>query len=391
MEKHKENGFQSNKVSYGFLGEVSTPATDINDRPLVTFALLAYNQELFIRDAIQGAFSQTYSPLEIVLSDDYSQDNTFEIMKEMVSKYFGPHTIILNRNERNRGLTDHINAVMEISKGRLIVVAAGDDISLPYRTEITYNNWIWSKKCNYSIFTNMLVIDARGDVQGQFKSPDLIPVFDLEKAALGGLYVYGCTHAWDRSIFDLFGPLQQGITYEDHLIPFRSLLLGSIGYINTPTVLYRRHGSNLWKDKGELRSYAHFNHNLLSGKEDNVKILECWISDLSIAAQNGIIDPQKHAKLNGIITRRINDEQIALKLLSSTFLERLILLKKLVRNHAYSPWKYFVLFPRFLFPYVYFFLSKYNFIKPILKFIATIVNRKHAQCEQWVARTPNDS
>ena len=55
------------------------------DRPLVTFALFAYNQEQYIREAIEGAFAQTYQPLEIILSDDCSTDRTFEIMREMGS------------------------------------------------------------------------------------------------------------------------------------------------------------------------------------------------------------------------------------------------------------------------------------------------------------------
>ena len=33
------------------------------DRPLVTFALFAYNQEDYIREAVEGAFAQTYEPL----------------------------------------------------------------------------------------------------------------------------------------------------------------------------------------------------------------------------------------------------------------------------------------------------------------------------------------
>ena len=36
------------------------------DRPLVTFALFAYNQEDYIREAVEGAFAQTYEPLEII-------------------------------------------------------------------------------------------------------------------------------------------------------------------------------------------------------------------------------------------------------------------------------------------------------------------------------------
>ena len=68
------------------------------NKPLVTFIVISYNQEAFIRDGVEGAFSQTYSPLEIVLSDDCSRDRTFEIMQELAAAYRGPHRVILNRN-----------------------------------------------------------------------------------------------------------------------------------------------------------------------------------------------------------------------------------------------------------------------------------------------------
>ena len=74
------------------------------ERPLVTFALFAYNQERFIREAVEGALSQDYSPLQIILSDDCSIDRTYEIMREMAAAYEGSHEIVLNRNEENLGL-----------------------------------------------------------------------------------------------------------------------------------------------------------------------------------------------------------------------------------------------------------------------------------------------
>jgi glycosyltransferase involved in cell wall biosynthesis len=64
--------------------------------PLVSFIVVAYNQDKYIKEAVLGAFSQTYQPLEIILSDDGSSDLTFEIMQDMVEKYVGPHKIILN-------------------------------------------------------------------------------------------------------------------------------------------------------------------------------------------------------------------------------------------------------------------------------------------------------
>ena len=104
------------------------------DKKRVTFALFAYNQEKYIRQAIEGAFSQTYEPLEIILSDDYSSDKTFEIIDEMAAKYVGPHRVIARQSQSNRGLVKHIRDVVEISTGHIVVVAAGDDISFSQRT-----------------------------------------------------------------------------------------------------------------------------------------------------------------------------------------------------------------------------------------------------------------
>jgi glycosyltransferase involved in cell wall biosynthesis len=44
-----------------------------SNRPLVSFVLLTYNQEKYVADALRAALNQTYSPLEIIISDDCSQ------------------------------------------------------------------------------------------------------------------------------------------------------------------------------------------------------------------------------------------------------------------------------------------------------------------------------
>lgn len=72
--------------------------------PLVSYVLTAYNVEEFIEESVKCAFSQTYENLEIILSDDCSTDNTFNIMKKMADEYDGPHKIVLNRNEKNLGI-----------------------------------------------------------------------------------------------------------------------------------------------------------------------------------------------------------------------------------------------------------------------------------------------
>ena len=89
------------------------------ERPLVSFFVTAYRQEHLVRASIEAAFAQTWSPLEILLSDDCSPDGTFAVMQEMAAAYSGPHRVILNRNPKNLGITAHVDRIMELDLGRL--------------------------------------------------------------------------------------------------------------------------------------------------------------------------------------------------------------------------------------------------------------------------------
>jgi len=95
------------------------------ERPLVSFILVAYKQENFIREAVRGALLQTYEPLEIIISDDCSPDRTFEFIKEEVSAYNGPHKVILNRNAKNMGIGGNYNQAFQLAHGELFVTAGG--------------------------------------------------------------------------------------------------------------------------------------------------------------------------------------------------------------------------------------------------------------------------
>ena len=143
---------------------------NVTDQPLVTFALFAYNQEQYIREAVEGAFAQTYEPLEIILSDDCSSDRTFEIMQEMAAVYEGPHEVILNRLEKNIGTIDHVLRVARKACGQLIVVAAGDDISLPDRTEKLTD--VWVKTGAAVVYSGRLIMNDDGITTGIESNPE---------------------------------------------------------------------------------------------------------------------------------------------------------------------------------------------------------------------------
>ena len=235
------------------------------ESPLVTFCLIAYNQEQFIKEAIEGAFSQTYTRLEIVLSDDHSPDNTFAIMKKMAAEYKGPHKVVLNSNEVNKGIGGHINAVMKVAKGDFIVIAAGDDISLPKRTDMMVSAWLSSGKKLKSIFSGNYEMDLFGTTVCESNNGHLLN--NLANAATllsNNGYFIGATHGWDRDVFEKFGDINPKVIHEDRTLPFRSLLLGSVGYISEPLVKYREGGIS--------SSYSHKDiDDLLYGKMHEVR------------------------------------------------------------------------------------------------------------------------
>ena len=93
--------------------------------------------------------------------------------------------------------------------------------------------------------------------------------------------VPGCSSAWHRKVFHVFGPLQPEIVFEDRVIDLRAALLGSIRHIPEPLVKYRWHGTNL---SGMLET---------ADMKQAQRTLECFVSafrnrasDLEMFIQN---------------------------------------------------------------------------------------------------------
>jgi glycosyltransferase involved in cell wall biosynthesis len=234
-------------------GRSLTEIIEPDKRPLISFCLFAYNQERFIREAVEGAFAQSYSPLEIILSDDCSTDRTFDIMREMATGYCGPHCVRLNRNERNLGVGEHVNRVVALARGYLIVGAAGDDISLPERVQELCIAWQQSRGNANSIVSGWYKIDEAGSVlRADLKNPKR-QFHSLLEQIRGGGRICGATHAFTKKTFEVFGPLDEEIVAEDRVIGLRSHLIGSIVEVPRCLVRYRAHEGNLYNVAGSIR------------------------------------------------------------------------------------------------------------------------------------------
>jgi glycosyltransferase involved in cell wall biosynthesis len=204
--------------------------------PLVSLIMLSYNQESYIEEAINSAFSQDYSNLEIVISDDSSIDQSFEIIKGLVRSYKGKHTIRINQNPKNLGLAGNYNKAVSMTEANIIVCAAGDDIC--FKNKVTLlTNPIFESTSVIATHSSVIRIDTQGKELGIMNQTD--DLSDLKGIIKNGYSVISQAHAFRKSVFDHFGPFSEEITNEGKIFSFRELCLGEIVFVEEPTMLYR--------------------------------------------------------------------------------------------------------------------------------------------------------
>jgi glycosyltransferase involved in cell wall biosynthesis len=220
----------------------SSETTTHDEPPLASILLIAFNQQATVGAAIEAALAQTYTPLEVVISDDASSDETWAEIVAAAQRYGGPHRVVLNRNPSNLGIGAHLSHLVGLSSGEMLFVAAGDDVSMPHRCERVMAAWLASGKQLDLIASRLIDIDASGAAHGEIVPSDLATYRSPAEWVARPPHVVGAAQAWTRRLFDRFGGLPAGVVAEDLIMVFRAI--GSGGAITLPEALvgYRRGG-----------------------------------------------------------------------------------------------------------------------------------------------------
>ncbi|MEA9568020.1 glycosyltransferase family 2 protein [Polynucleobacter sp. AP-Nickl1-40-C4] len=108
-----------------------------------TILVICYNQEKFIRQALDSVLCEQIKPHEIIIGDDFSTDGTRRILKDYKDKY--PDIIKLVLNEKNIGIFANLNNIVQWANGDVISFLSGDDWYKPKFLEkmnavISYQN-----------------------------------------------------------------------------------------------------------------------------------------------------------------------------------------------------------------------------------------------------------
>ena len=115
------------------------------EKPKISIISAIYNREKFLSRFLKNLQYQTFKDIEIILVDDFSKDNSVNIIKEFQKK---DKRIVLIRNRKNRGTFVTRNIGVLYSKGKYINIPDPDDILSKEILKISYR---LAKKFNYDI------------------------------------------------------------------------------------------------------------------------------------------------------------------------------------------------------------------------------------------------
>lgn len=114
--------------------------------PLVTVITITYNSSKYINDAINSVLNNSYQNFELIISDDNSSDNTWEI----INKFKDPR-IKKVRNPKNIGEYPNRNQSIRLANGEFIIFIDGDDILLYRGIENVVKEMIRFPECAFGV------------------------------------------------------------------------------------------------------------------------------------------------------------------------------------------------------------------------------------------------
>ncbi|PXA70119.1 glycosyltransferase family 2 protein [Cryobacterium arcticum] len=107
------------------INSAQTPSSQ--DEPLVSIVIPAYNNADYLDDTMKSVLGQTYTNLEVIVSDHASSDDTWSVMQ----RYSSDPRVTLLHTEGGGGALRNWNRVSQAATGELIKLVCGDDLLYP--------------------------------------------------------------------------------------------------------------------------------------------------------------------------------------------------------------------------------------------------------------------
>ena len=222
------------------------------NQPLVSVAIISYNQGKFIQQMLDSLQAQTYKNWELIVADDASQDNSVEIYRNWL------HTNNITAREvyhlKNTGLPTVLNELTEMCNGEYIKFMAADDYLHPCYLEKAIAK-LEEKGHEYGmVFTDTFCVDKDSkllpDIADYDKLGGIAPV-QFRRELLKGNRIAALTVLLRTQVIRETGLYESKFIVEDY---HRWLLINEkyyISYVPEKLAYYRLHPGNISKLKAD--------------------------------------------------------------------------------------------------------------------------------------------
>lgn len=231
---------------------------DYSNSPLVSIAIITYNQKEFLRECIESCLAQTYKNIEIVVADDASSDGTHEMLKDYDKKY--PGLFVLKLSDKNIGITQNSNQAHFACKGKYIAWMGGDDIMLPEKLSKQVEHMESNPDCKIC-YHNLDVFNSDTNTTLYFFNDKLKVSGDIRTSIRKGTFNGGCSTMVRRESCPGIG-FDNRITVASDWLFWVDVLStgGRIEYIDEVLGRYRRHSNNITKKSKSIVNSNEVDH-----------------------------------------------------------------------------------------------------------------------------------
>jgi glycosyltransferase involved in cell wall biosynthesis len=209
-------------------------------KSLVSVVLCTYNGSAFIGEQLKSILLQTYHELEIIIVDDSSTDNTFDIIEQIAVQ---DSRIRCFRNPARLGYNKNYEKALQLAQGQFIAVCDQDDVWRLDKIEILLSGLVDSEYvmiyCHSRDFTGPLPVETSGVYSGRIK---YFEGADVRKLLLRNS-VSGHCMLFRQHLLEYALPLGDVIFY-DFWLAAVACCNGGIKFCNETLVYRRRHEQN---------------------------------------------------------------------------------------------------------------------------------------------------
>lgn len=197
----------------------------------VSVIIPTYNYGRFVTQAVDSVLAQTYRPLEVIVVDDGSTDDT----RQRLAPYGDRIRYVY---QQNAGPEAARNTGLELAQGEFVAFLDPDDYWLPGKLEIQVR-WLQKEPTAVMVCSRTCSEPTAGGSKGEGS----VRWLTLDEVYMRNP-VCTSTVVARRMVVEAVGRFRPGIRSEDWDLWMRLARRGGIGMWEEPLVVYRVHGGN---------------------------------------------------------------------------------------------------------------------------------------------------